>query len=188
MTSFGFFLGLSSIALPSLLADIVDYDIWRNRQDRAAIFFSFQALVTKLNQGIGGAIALSIPAFFGFSAREALTDRGRARAEAGVRRLALPAARADAGTRLALSARAGGRTPCWRGDRPPHRPGRRPDAGTRMTAPLRRAGGSPCGASGANGGRLRASLAWGTRPLGGHLAGFHGSLRGCRMPLNRPAS
>jgi glycoside/pentoside/hexuronide:cation symporter, GPH family len=73
MTSFGFFLGLSSIALPSLLADIVDYDIWRNRQDRAAIFFSFQALVTKLNQGIGGAIALSIPALFGFSAREALT-------------------------------------------------------------------------------------------------------------------
>jgi glycoside/pentoside/hexuronide:cation symporter, GPH family len=73
MTSFGFFLGLSSIALPSLLADIVDYDIWRNRQDRAAIFFSFQALVTKLNQGIGGAIALSIPAFFGFTAREALS-------------------------------------------------------------------------------------------------------------------
>jgi glycoside/pentoside/hexuronide:cation symporter, GPH family len=72
MTSFGFFLGLSSIALPSLLADIVDYDIWRNRQDRAAIFFSFQALVTKLNQGIGGAIALSIPAWFGFTAREAL--------------------------------------------------------------------------------------------------------------------
>jgi glycoside/pentoside/hexuronide:cation symporter, GPH family len=73
MTGFGFFLGLSSIALPSLLADIVDYDIWRNRQDRAAIFFSFQALVTKLNQGIGGAIALSIPALFGFSTREAMT-------------------------------------------------------------------------------------------------------------------
>jgi glycoside/pentoside/hexuronide:cation symporter, GPH family len=75
MTSFGFFLGLSSIALPSLLADVVDYDIWRNRQDRAAIFFSFQALVTKLNQGIGGAIALSIPALFGFSARAAMTPR-----------------------------------------------------------------------------------------------------------------
>ncbi|HUG98804.1 MAG TPA: MFS transporter [Gammaproteobacteria bacterium] len=75
MTSFGFFLGLSSIALPSLLADIVDYDVWRNRQDRAAIFFSFQALVTKFNQGIGGAIALSIPALFGFSVREAATPR-----------------------------------------------------------------------------------------------------------------
>jgi glycoside/pentoside/hexuronide:cation symporter, GPH family len=73
MTSFGFFLGLSSIALPSLLADIVDYDIWRNRQDRAAIFFSFQALVTKLNQGIGGAVALSIPALFGFSTEAPLT-------------------------------------------------------------------------------------------------------------------
>ena len=73
MTGFGFFLGLSSIALPSLLADIVDYDIWRNRLDRAAIFFSFQALVTKLNQGIGGAIALSIPAAFGFQGRATLT-------------------------------------------------------------------------------------------------------------------
>ena len=75
MTCFGFFLGLSSIALPSLLADIVDYDVWRNRQDRAAIFFSFQALVTKLNQGVGGAIALAIPALFGFSAREPLTQK-----------------------------------------------------------------------------------------------------------------
>jgi Na+/melibiose symporter-like transporter len=76
MTSFGFFLGLSSIALPSLLADLVDYDIWRNRHDRAAIFFAFQALVTKLNQGVGGAIALSIPALFGFTAKEALTTEG----------------------------------------------------------------------------------------------------------------
>ena len=75
MTSFGFFLGLSSIALPSLLADIVDYDIWRNRQDRAAIFFSFQALVTKLNQGVGGAIALAIPTLFGFTARDAMSDQ-----------------------------------------------------------------------------------------------------------------
>jgi Na+/melibiose symporter-like transporter len=73
MTSFGFFLGLSSIALPSLLADIVDYDIWRNRRDRAAIFFSFQALVTKLNQGVGGAIALAIPTLFGFTAKDAVS-------------------------------------------------------------------------------------------------------------------
>lgn len=67
MTSFGFFLGASSIALPSLLADVVDYDVWRNRQDRAAIFFAFQAVVTKLNQGVGGAIALAIAAWFGFA-------------------------------------------------------------------------------------------------------------------------
>jgi Na+/melibiose symporter-like transporter len=75
MTSFGFFLGLSSIALPSLLADIVDYDLWRNRKDRAAIFFAFQALVSKLNQGIGGAVALAIPAALGFEAKGALTDQ-----------------------------------------------------------------------------------------------------------------
>jgi glycoside/pentoside/hexuronide:cation symporter, GPH family len=73
MACFGFFLGLSSIALPSLLADIVDYDVWRNRQDRAAIFFSFQSIVTKLNQGVGGAIALAIPAWFGFEPQGEIT-------------------------------------------------------------------------------------------------------------------
>ena len=70
MTSLGLFIGLSSIALPSLLADIVDYDLWKNRKDRAAIFFSFQALVTKLNQGIGGSAALAIAGLFGFSGKE----------------------------------------------------------------------------------------------------------------------
>jgi Na+/melibiose symporter-like transporter len=73
MACFGFFLGLSSIALPSLLADIVDYDAWRNRQERAAIFFSFQSIVTKLNQGVGGAIALAIPAAFGFDPQAPIT-------------------------------------------------------------------------------------------------------------------
>jgi GPH family glycoside/pentoside/hexuronide:cation symporter len=73
MSGFGFFLGLSSIALPSLLADLVDYDIWKNGKDRAAIFFSFQALVTKLNQGVGGAIALVIPTMFGFSGKGEIT-------------------------------------------------------------------------------------------------------------------
>jgi Na+/melibiose symporter-like transporter len=75
MACFGFFLGLSSIALPSLLADIVDYDAWRNRQERAAIFFSFQAIVTKLNQGVGGAVALAIPTLFGFDAQREITPQ-----------------------------------------------------------------------------------------------------------------
>lgn len=72
-TCLGLFIGLSSIALPSLLADIVDYDLWRNRKDRAAIFFSFQALVTKINQGVGGALALAIAGWFGFSGKDAVT-------------------------------------------------------------------------------------------------------------------
>jgi len=76
MAGFGFFLGLSSIALPSLLADVVDYDVWRNRRQRAAIFFSFQAIVTKLNQGVGGAVALAIPTLFGFDAQGAITPEG----------------------------------------------------------------------------------------------------------------
>ena len=96
MAVFGFFLGCSSIALPSLLADVVDYDVWRNRQDRAAILFSFQAVVTKLNQGVGGAIALAIPLWFGFEQQAADQRHCRARAEAGFRRLAVRAACADA--------------------------------------------------------------------------------------------
>jgi glycoside/pentoside/hexuronide:cation symporter, GPH family len=40
---------------------------------RGHLLFSFQALVTKLNQGVGGAIALSIPALFGFVAEGAPT-------------------------------------------------------------------------------------------------------------------
>jgi len=71
-TCLGLFIGLSSIALPSLLADIVDYDLWKNRKDRAAIFFSFQALVTKINQGVGGALALAIAGVFGFSGKDAV--------------------------------------------------------------------------------------------------------------------
>lgn len=72
MTGFGFFAGLSSLALPSLLADVVDYDRWKNRKDRAAILFSFQALIIKFNQGIGGAIALGIAALFGFTGKSTL--------------------------------------------------------------------------------------------------------------------
>jgi len=68
-TGLGLVIGLSSIALPSLLADVVDYDLWKNGKDRAAIFFSFQALVTKLNQGAGGAAALAIAGLFGFSGK-----------------------------------------------------------------------------------------------------------------------
>ncbi|MDT8439120.1 MAG: MFS transporter [Wenzhouxiangellaceae bacterium] len=75
-TLLGLFIGLSSIALPSLLADVVDYDLWKNQKDRAAIFFSFQALVTKLNQGVGGAGALAVAGWFGFSGKEALTEGG----------------------------------------------------------------------------------------------------------------
>jgi len=78
MALFGFFLGLSSIALPSLLADVVDYDAWRNRRERAAIFFSFQAMVTKLNQGVGAAIALAIPTWLGYQGEGVVDARGAA--------------------------------------------------------------------------------------------------------------
>ncbi|SHI21407.1 MFS transporter [Ferrimonas marina] len=75
MALFGLFLGLSSLVLPSLLADLVDYDRWRTGEDRAAILFAFQALVTKLCQGVGGAIALAIPAALGFSGKAAVSGK-----------------------------------------------------------------------------------------------------------------
>ncbi|MBY6188013.1 MFS transporter [Marinobacter hydrocarbonoclasticus] len=75
MTGFGFFIGLSSLALPSLLADVVDYDRWKNRKYRAATLFAFMALVIKFNQGVGGAIALSIPAAFGFTGKSDLVGQ-----------------------------------------------------------------------------------------------------------------
>ena len=74
MTLFGSMMGLSALVLPSMLGDLVDADLVHNGRDRAGILFAFQALVVKLNQGVGGAIGLSIPAWFGFSAQDALSD------------------------------------------------------------------------------------------------------------------
>ncbi|BDY03026.1 MFS transporter [Ferrimonas sp. YFM] len=74
MTLFGSMMGLSALVLPSMLGDLVDADLVHNGRDRAGILFAFQALVVKLNQGVGGAIGLSIPVWFGFSAEGALTD------------------------------------------------------------------------------------------------------------------
>jgi Na+/melibiose symporter-like transporter len=104
MAVFGFFLGCSSIALPSLLADVVDYDVWRNRQDRAAILFSFQAVVTKLNQGVGGAVALAIPVWFGFSPQEPAAKAAELGLKAAFVAWPCCAAGVDAGARVALPA------------------------------------------------------------------------------------
>ncbi|TKB47946.1 MFS transporter [Ferrimonas sediminicola] len=74
MTLFGALMGLSALVLPSMLGDLVDVDVAHNGRDRAGILFAFQALVVKLNQGVGGAIGLTIPAWFGFSAVGELSD------------------------------------------------------------------------------------------------------------------
>ncbi|QIZ78159.1 MFS transporter [Ferrimonas lipolytica] len=74
MGGVGLCVGLVAIVLPSMMADIVDYDRWRNRRDRAATLFSIQAFAVKLNQGFGSALALGIAAFFGFSGKGELSE------------------------------------------------------------------------------------------------------------------
>ncbi|USD37671.1 MFS transporter [Ferrimonas sp. SCSIO 43195] len=73
MTAFGSLVGLSALVLPSMLGDLVDVDIVYNGKARAGILFAFQALILKINQGVGGAIGMFIPAWFGFNAEQALS-------------------------------------------------------------------------------------------------------------------
>jgi len=51
---------------PSLLADIIDYSLWKYDQDYAATYFSIYALTTKANLAIGGAFGLAIAGYYGF--------------------------------------------------------------------------------------------------------------------------
>lgn len=51
---------------PSLLADIVDYSIWKFGHDRAGTYFSLYTLVSKINWSIGGALALGLAGWYGF--------------------------------------------------------------------------------------------------------------------------
>lgn len=51
---------------PSLLADIIDYGLWKYDKDYAATYFSVYALITKANLAIGGALGLAIAGHYGF--------------------------------------------------------------------------------------------------------------------------
>lgn len=52
---------------PSLLADIIDYSTWKFGQDRAATYFAFFALVSKISLALGGAIGMGIAGWYGFN-------------------------------------------------------------------------------------------------------------------------
>jgi Na+/melibiose symporter-like transporter len=51
---------LNSIAAPSLLGDIIDYDTLKTGKQRAATYSALYALVVKLNTAVGGAVAFLI--------------------------------------------------------------------------------------------------------------------------------
>ena len=64
------FIYIASIALaalsPSLLADIIDYSVWKFDKDRAATYFSIYTLVSKTSMAIGGSISLALAAWYNF--------------------------------------------------------------------------------------------------------------------------
>ena len=55
-----------NILAPSILADIVDYGIWKFGTDRAATYFALYALVQKVAIAISGALSLALAGWYGF--------------------------------------------------------------------------------------------------------------------------
>lgn len=58
--------GAGSIVPPSILADIIDYDILKTGTNRAASYLSLTTLLFKLNIAIGSALAFYLIALFGY--------------------------------------------------------------------------------------------------------------------------
>jgi Na+/melibiose symporter-like transporter len=66
MTTIYFGLMAMNVLAPSLLADIIDYSIWKFGRGRAATYFALYALVQKAAVAIGGALSLTIAGWYGF--------------------------------------------------------------------------------------------------------------------------
>lgn len=64
------FIGFASVNVlaPSMLADIIDYAIWKFNIDCAGTYFSVFTLITKANLGLGGAFGFAVAGWFGFDA------------------------------------------------------------------------------------------------------------------------
>ena len=58
--------GAGSIVPPSILADVIDYDILKTGTNRAASYLSLTTLLFKLNIAIGSALAFYLIALFGY--------------------------------------------------------------------------------------------------------------------------
>lgn len=56
-----------SILMPSILADIVDYGIWKFDVSRAATYFSIYTFTNKTNFALGTALGLAIAGWYGFN-------------------------------------------------------------------------------------------------------------------------
>jgi Na+/melibiose symporter-like transporter len=58
--------GAGSIVPPSLLSDVIDYDIYKTGTNRAASYLSLTTLLFKANIAIGSALAFYLLSFFDF--------------------------------------------------------------------------------------------------------------------------
>lgn len=75
-------LGLGGAALAiiprAILADIIDYDIWKTGVNRAGNYYAFMTMTEKAVGSVGGALALFLLAILGFDPKApALDDRAR---------------------------------------------------------------------------------------------------------------
>lgn len=53
----------------AVLGDVVDYDMYKTRENRSGAYFALQAMIMKMNFAIGGAIGFALLALIGFSAQ-----------------------------------------------------------------------------------------------------------------------
>lgn len=58
-----------TVAMHAIMADIVDYDELKTRQNSAALFYSFNTVVVKFGISIGAALSLMLVGLFGFDPR-----------------------------------------------------------------------------------------------------------------------
>jgi Na+/melibiose symporter-like transporter len=66
--------GCGTVAPPSLLADIVEYDRLKSGQDRAGNYFAFHLVVVKVAVAISGGVAFLMLDWFGFDPKAATHD------------------------------------------------------------------------------------------------------------------
>ncbi|WP_321491467.1 MFS transporter [uncultured Desulfobacter sp.] len=58
--------GVVNVTMGPMLADIVDYDIWKTGTSRGGFYFSALMLISKLNMALGGAMGFFFLNLFGF--------------------------------------------------------------------------------------------------------------------------
>jgi Na+/melibiose symporter-like transporter len=64
----------SAVTPPSILADVIDYDILKTGEDRAGNYFAFHLLVVKVAVAVSGGLAFLLLDLFGYDAQSPVQD------------------------------------------------------------------------------------------------------------------